>query len=296
MQDQTAGAAPELSPAYRAAQSKRRDAEIDNAASLLRLREATIAHLESTVKMREAEIEAATELLRHREAAIGELQQRLGAVVGEASPGWSGLPLSDRIAGCLEAIDGWCTPAKAQWLARFIVERRAARVLEIGVFGGRSLIPMALAAQSLGEAGEVTGVEPWRAAVAVAEPTNAENDAWWSSVDFAAVKSRFFANAARLGVLPTIRILETDSQSALALFAASGASFDLIHVDGAHSPQRALDDAKSWSAFLKPRGLLVFDDIEWPSVQLARAWLKENLRVVDEVIEDKSSYGAYEKI
>ena len=37
------------------------------------------------------------------------------------------------------------------------------------------------------------------------------------------------------------------------------------------------------------------NDIEWASVQLARAYLKENFRVVDEVIEGEASYGAYEK-
>src|SRR5579863_4686167 len=159
-----AGASSDISPAYLAAQAKRKDAELETAANLLRLREATIAHLESLIRVREAEIAAAAELLRHREAVIRGLEERKVAVVADPGAGWRSLPLSDRINDCLGGIDGWCTPAKAQWLARFIVDRRASHILEIGVFGGKSLIPMALAAQSVSES-QVVGVEPWRADV-----------------------------------------------------------------------------------------------------------------------------------
>jgi len=167
-------------------------------------------------------------------------------------------------------------------------------IVEIGIFGGKSLIPMALAVQSRG-GGSVIGVEPWAADVAIAEPTKEVNDAWWASVDFPSVKQHFYASAVRYGVMPIISVLEMDSRAAFAVVKASGKQFDLIHIDGAHSPETALEDAKSWSRLLKKGGLIVFDDIAWPSVARARAYLNENFNVIDEVIEaDKASYGAYE--
>ena len=157
---------------------------------LVRLREATISHLESVIRLRESELAEAAGLIQQREAVIRELEQHL-TDDDAVDPKWPTLPLNEKIVACLATIDGWCTPAKAQWLARFISERRASHVLEIGVFGGKSLIPMALAAQSIGPA-VVVGVEPWRADVAVAEPTNEANDDWWTKVDFAAREVALF--------------------------------------------------------------------------------------------------------
>ena len=163
------------------------------------------------------------------------------------------------------------------------------------MFGGKSLIPMALAVQANGGGGRVVGVEPWSAAVAVAEATNETNDAWWSSVDFAAIKTRFFANATRYGVLPLIKIFETDSETALAIFERGGPQFDLAHIDGAHSPERARRDAECWLKLVKPGGVVVFDDIGWPSVKAAREFLQRSCDVIEEVFENDSSvsYGAY---
>ena len=155
---------------------------------------------------------------------------------------------------------------------------------------------MALAASSCGAA-TVVGVEPWSAAVAVSEATNEANDDWWANLDFAAVKTRFFANAVRYGVMAAIRIMEMDSETAFGLLQPKGRQFDLVHIDGAHSPERALADARLWSTLVKTGGVVVFDDIGWPSVERARTFLRENFRVLDEVFEEGgSSYGAYEVV
>ena len=48
-------------------------------------------------------------------------------------------------------------------------------------------------------------------------------------------------------------------------------------------------------SLVKKGGLVVFDDIGWPSVTLARDFLTQNLTVIDEVFESgEASYGAYE--
>ena len=195
---------------------------------------------------------------------------------------------------CLETTDGWCSPKKAAWLTRLIASRQVKNVLEVGIFGGKSLIPIALAVQSAG-GGTVIGVEPWSADVAISEPTNETNDAWWASINFALVKERFFANSARYGVLAMIKVMEMNSDSAFRFLEPGDRQFDLIHIDGAHSPERALRDAKSWSKLVKKGGLVVFDDIGWPSVMPARDFLTRNLTVIDEVFESGGvSYGAYE--
>ena len=208
----------------------------------------------------------------------------------------AGAPLAEEIDEALREAHGWCTPRKAHWLAQTIIERRARAVIEIGVFGGRSLIPMALAVKHLG-GGTVVGVEPWAREIALAEATDAQNDAWWSTVDFAAVKEGFFRSALRLGVCSAIKLYEMDSAAAFDLLERQGTLFDLVHIDGAHSPVRAYEDAVRAAGRVKPGGLVVLDDIVWPSVAGARQYLCETLRVVEEVVEDAgASYGAYEKV
>jgi predicted O-methyltransferase YrrM len=282
---------------------QRKDAELAMIAQLLKIRELTITHLETVVRMRENEIASAANLVGLREGRIRELEAQQASrpapaaiAPPEAAPtDWASLTTEQRILACLETTDGWCTAKKALWLADLILRGRVANVLEVGIFGGKSLIPMALAVQANGGAGRVIGVEPWSAAVAVAEATNETNDAWWSSVDFAQIKTRFFANAARYGVLPLIKIFETDSETALAIFEREGPQFELVHIDGAHSPERALRDAQCWLKLVKPGGAIVFDDIAWPSVKAAREFLQGACDVIEEVFENESSvsYGAY---
>jgi predicted O-methyltransferase YrrM len=273
---------------------RRRNADIEDVAGLLRLREATIVHLEDVVRLRESEILSACSIVRLREERISSLESLLAEPAAHAAPEWRALPLDEKVSRCLETIDGWCSPKKAAWLARLIVSRQVANVLEIGIFGGKSLIPMALAVQS-GGGGTVIGVEPWSPDIAISEPTNEANDAWWASIDFALIKERFFANCARYGVVAMTKVMEMDSDSAFRFLKPRGRQFDLVHIDGAHSPERALGDAKSWSKLVKKGGLVVFDDIAWPSVASARDFLTRNLTVIDEVFESgEGSYGAYE--
>ena len=58
--------------------------------------------------------------------------------------------------------DGWCSIEKAYALASAIIALRPGVVVEIGIWAGRSLIPMALALKKVG-AGKIIGIDPWRA-------------------------------------------------------------------------------------------------------------------------------------
>jgi len=277
---------------------------------MIREREAVVRERERTVVDRERTIRQKEEQIRRLEATIAALRS------GVAPPDWVDAPmtapdapedvtvpaslpagLADRIRDALPDIEGWCSERKALWLADLITSNRCLAVLEIGIYGGRSLIPMAMAVQSLGAGGKVHGVEAWSNSVAVATETNAENDAWWQTVDLNAIRKGFFRSVTRNEVADTVVVLEMSSDEAFATISTTGLGpFDLVHVDGSHSEVQALRDVEMWSGLVRPGGILVLDDIEWPSVRAAREHVRRNFSDVEEIVESGSTaYGAYRR-
>jgi FkbM family methyltransferase len=205
--------------------------------------------------------------------------------------------LNARIIAALRAIEGWCTPRKAVWLAGLIAENRCSRVLEVGIYGGRSLIPMALAVREHAPDGRVYGVESWSSDAAEETATDAVGDVWWRNVELEAVKARFLRNLLDNELAGIVNILEMSSDEALRCLAAIGPfELDLIHVNGSRAEAQALHGVRSWSGLLRPGGILVLDGIAWPSMQEARAYLAGSLSVVEEVFESEgAAYGAYRR-
>jgi len=60
----------------------------------------------------------------------------------------------------LKSIEGWCSLEKATKLINCIADIKPDLCVEIGVFGGSSFIPQALAIKENGK-GEIVGIDPW---------------------------------------------------------------------------------------------------------------------------------------
>src|ERR1035437_4079135 len=84
--------------------------------------------------------------------------------------------------------DGWCSLEKAHALAAAILTLRPNIIVEVGVWAGRSIVPMGLALKKLAEMnpsakhGRIIGIDPWKAEESAKEMTG-EDFKWWSSVD-----------------------------------------------------------------------------------------------------------------
>ena len=254
--------------------------------------DATISMLDARVREREATV-------REREAAVRECERLIDTLKAAHGPAASwpqaGDDLDDSIDTVLPRLEGWCTPRKAHWLAALVRQNQALRIGEIGVYGGRSLLPMALAARQVPGA-SVWAVEPWSNDIAVALPTDEANDQWWREVDMAKIKRGFFEAVQGCGLTSTIKILELPSNLAHTVFQQEPTfRFDLLHIDGSHAEAQALADVKSWLPMVAPGGIIVLDDIGWDSVAKARDHLRAVGEIVDEVRENDglTSYGAY---
>ncbi len=163
--------------------------------------------------------------------------------------------LFNRIADELPAITGWCELQKALDLAAIVIALRPKIVVELGVWGGRSLIPMALACEHLGS-GVVIGIDPW-SAPASTEGYDEVNAKWWGSQDHERVYQAFIAHVKRLGLEDRVAVERTKSADA-----AVPATIDLIHIDAQHCAL-AIADVRRFAPAVRVGGIVVIDDLEW---------------------------------
>lgn len=154
-----------------------------------------------------------------------------------------------------DRIPGWCPLQKALELAATVVALRPKICVEIGVYGGKSLLPIALACESV-RAGVVIGIDPWSPA-ASAEGYTGENATWWGRLDHEGILKSFFANVDRLGLKDRVAVERAKSDDALL-----PPTIDLIHLDGQHTEQ-AIRDVKRFCSNVRLGGIAVLDDLEW---------------------------------
>lgn len=163
-------------------------------------------------------------------------------------------------------LEGWCDYQKAKNLAQIILDRRPEVIVEIGVFGGRSLSAMAMACQHI-DNGRCIGIDPWSKSAALEGDIGSDHYEWWEKVDLERIRKTFLSNIRQLGLEDFIAIQHNHDCESLKNFMDQ--SIDLIHQDSNHSPQVSVRTCRDWVQKLKIGGLMIVDDTQWPS--LARA-------------------------
>jgi predicted O-methyltransferase YrrM len=158
--------------------------------------------------------------------------------------------------------DGWCTLDKANALAAAVIMLRPALVVEVGIWAGRSLIPMALALKQVGR-GRLIGIDPWKAKESAKEMTG-EDLKWWSGVDHEAIFQQFTKWVSDTGVGPFTEIhrCRSDQFDTKRMLDTYGL-IDLLHIDGSHGEQASTYDVEHYARFVRVGGLMYFDDIAW---------------------------------
>ncbi|MFA6241946.1 MAG: class I SAM-dependent methyltransferase [Candidatus Hydrogenedentales bacterium] len=161
------------------------------------------------------------------------------------------------ICRAVEVLNGWCTPGKAVMLAEEIEQMDARLCVEIGVFAGRSLIPMAMMLRELGHGGKVVGIDPWTSE-ASREGYAGANAQWWGEVvDHEAVYQMFLASVDKEGVIGQVEIIRAKSDDV-----CPPDNIDLLHIDGQHTPQ-AIRDVARYAPRVRRGGIVCLDDMNW---------------------------------
>ncbi len=168
-------------------------------------------------------------------------------------------------------LQGWCDRPKGEFLydtVRQLARERPGPLscVEVGVFGGRSLIPVALGLRDC-DGGFVTGIDPYTTAANV-DGWGAGSDVreWVEHVPFEAIRRRCEGVIEVLGLRRWCAILRCEASRAAHQFGP----VDLVHIDGNHAEASALRDVRTWLPKLTTGSVIVIDDTNWDTVQAAR--------------------------
>ncbi len=179
--------------------------------------------------------------------------------------------LDQTLASEIPRLEGWCNVEKAKAMARLVVGLEKPSCLELGVFGGRSLIAMGLGVKFAANGGLVEGVDPFTASAALEGTNDAVNQEWWAKLDYAMILRGAQDGIRRLGLSEIVRLVLKRSQDVVGNYADG--SIDVLHQDSNHSEEVSCWEVASWTPKMKPGGFWVFDDTNWPSTQLAQGRL-----------------------
>lgn len=173
------------------------------------------------------------------------------------------IELFKKIAEVQPKLPGWCPPEKAQVLASLVIAFRPAVTVEIGIFGGSSFIPMAMAHKEVG--GIAIGIEPWDKKAAIEAQDSAVNRAWWDAQDLEAIYHNFMHNLETLGLNDHVEIHRRTSDQA-----GVPNAIGILHVDGGHNDQAVRDTAR-FAPHVLVGGFVVLDDLNWTGGAVGRA-------------------------
>ena len=201
----------------------------------------------------------------------------------------------NRASGAVEALidlnlttlPGWCTPEKGKRMAALATG--ASLCVELGVFGGRSLVAMALSLRGQGF-GRVHGIDPYTAAAALEGDNDPANDEWWGGLDYEDIARAAQGAIGRLGLVNFAQLILLPSREAVSSYADG--TIDVLHQDSNHSEEISCEEVSLWTSKIRPGGYWIFDDTDWPSTQKAQRAL---VAAGFEQLEDHGSWKVYRR-
>lgn len=169
----------------------------------------------------------------------------------------------------MDQLEGWCTRNKAAILTDLVFLLRPQTVVEIGVWGGKSLIPMAYAL-SVTKSGIIYGIDPWDNLASIVGMEGANYD-WWDKVDHKMILNGLLDKISKFQLSPQIQLIKDTSENVLPI-----PNIDMLHIDGNHSEIASMHDVTKWVPLVRKGGVIIFDDVDWPTNAKAVKWLDEN--------------------
>ncbi len=159
--------------------------------------------------------------------------------------------------------EGWTTPERGIEMAELVLETKPDTIVEIGCFGARSTIAMALALRENGK-GKIYTIDPWKKEAAL-EGENQANQDWWNSVDLHDIHKKAMEAIWRNNLDEYVIPIRAYSHHVSEFIPKINALF----IDGNHSETASCRDVRNYLPKVAVNGTIWFDDSDWPSTQNA---------------------------
>lgn len=179
----------------------------------------------------------------------------------------------ENIASLIPTLTGWCDVPKAISLYNLVRAAMPKTVVEIGVWGGRSFIPMAMALRDAGlKTSRCVGIDPWDIKASVDGQTTDADRKWWADVNHELVYQNFIYHLKELGLNSYCDVHRAKSDDI-----NPPSVIDVLHLDGNHGAE-ALRDTERLAAKVAVHGICVLDDLGWSGgfVVKSAEWLLAN--------------------
>lgn len=188
-------------------------------------------------------------------------------------------------------ICGWCTKEKGAQMMDLILEIQPDVCVEVGVFGGASVYPTASTLKFL-KKGKIFAIDPWSNPECL-EGYGPEdsNYQWWSTVDLENVYQGFMKMLSRFKLHSYCSVMRMTAKEALQYF--DDESIDILHIDGNHTEDSSLSDAKMYLPKVKKGGYIWFDDANWNSTR--QAWKFLTIFCEKDEMRSTSEYFLFKK-
>lgn len=187
----------------------------------------------------------------------------------------------------LPQIPGWCTTEKGVRMSEIV--HGASLCVELGVFGGRGLVSMALSLADQGF-GRVDGIDPFTPSASLEGTNDPANDEYWAKLDYAAIARDAQITLYRLKLVDCAQLIRMRSGEVVGFY--EDGTIDVLHQDANHSEETSCEEVVLWSPKIRPGGHWIFDDADWPTTQKAQRDLEA---LGFELIENHTKWKVYRK-
>lgn len=185
-------------------------------------------------------------------------------------------------SGEFERIEGWCSKEKAAKIASLI--RPSDFAVELGVYGGRSLLPICLMTKN-----RVFGIDAWSAASSLTGLNRQDNEEFWSKVSYDKIYS-YTKDLMIRHNCSNVALVRMRSQDAVSMIADE--SVDFLHQDSNHSEEISSIEVELYWNKVKRGGLWVADDTDWDTTSNAQTLL---IKYGYEEVEDYGTWKVYRR-
>lgn len=150
-----------------------------------------------------------------------------------------------------------CSKEKISFLMDHILKTKPQICVEVGVFAGATLLPVAVTLKYLG-GGKAYAIDAWSNDVATFNmKPHDHNRERWSQLDLKAVYYKFKSRLYDWDVESKVKILKKTSEKA----APDVNQIDFLHLDGDYTEEGSYNDAVLYLSKVKPGGYILYSNV-----------------------------------